>query len=98
MSVTEAGRAPELVSGVNVEVSHFAPVTPLPLDVGLAQAVTRVGVAAGSVVQASFRKTATCLATQVAKVPVVGGAGVALFAVDAGFAVAFPSLVALLDR
>ena len=80
MAVAKARGAPELVGRVDVKVSHFAPVTPLPLNIGLAQAVACVGVAAGGIVQAPLWEAPACLTAQVAKVPVVGRAGVAFFA------------------
>ena len=45
MVETEAGRAAELVVGVDLEVAGLAPVAPLALHVVLAQALAVVGVA-----------------------------------------------------
>ena len=96
MAVAKARGAPELVAHVDVKVSHFAPVTPLTLDVGLAQAVARVGVTAGGVVQAALWQAPARLTAQVAKVPVVGRAGVAFVAGHPVLALAGTRLVALL--
>ena len=71
MSVAEAGRAAELVFGIDVEMSGLASVAPLPFHVLLAVAVASSVVAAGGVLQTALRQAAARFATEGAEVPVV---------------------------